>query len=85
MLTDPDTPLAAALLPHASGPDLQGVPFATDGGHLNRLGTRCLIFGPGSIDVAHRPDESVPAQALEQTVGIVRQVLVGAGIETSRA
>jgi len=75
MLTERDTPLAEALLTHAASPELRGVPFATDGGHLNHLGTRCLIFGPGSIDVAHRPDESIPAHALEQTVDIVRKVL----------
>jgi len=76
LLTDADIPLAHALRPHAAAPEIGGVPFATDGGHLNQLGTRCLVFGPGSIDVAHRADESVPARALEQTVQIVRSVLM---------
>jgi len=75
MLTDPDTPLAKTLCDHAVGQALRGAPFATDGGHLNRLSTRCLIFGPGSIDLAHRPDESIPATALAQTVDIVQRVI----------
>lgn len=76
MLTDPDTPFAATLRAHAADPAPRGVPFSTDGGHLSRLGTRCLVFGPGSIDVAHRPNESIWAPALEKTVGIVQEVIL---------
>lgn len=36
------------------------VPFATDAGWLQRLGFECVIWGPGSIEVAHRPNEFVP-------------------------
>lgn len=36
------------------------VPFATDAGWLQRLGFECVIWGPGSIEVAHRPNEYVP-------------------------
>lgn len=75
MLTDPDTPLGRTLCRHASSATPISVPFSTDGGHLSRLGTRCLVFGPGSIDVAHRPNESISATALEQTVEIVHKVI----------
>lgn len=45
----------------ASGASLdEGVSFATDAGWLSRLGLDCVIFGPGSIEVAHRPDEHMP-------------------------
>lgn len=36
------------------------IPFATDAGWLQRLGLECVIWGPGSIEVAHRPNEFVP-------------------------
>jgi acetylornithine deacetylase len=36
------------------------VPFATDGGWLSRLGLDCVIWGPGSIEVAHKPNEWLP-------------------------
>jgi acetylornithine deacetylase len=36
------------------------VSFATDAGWLQRLGLDCAIFGPGTIEVAHKPNESVP-------------------------
>jgi acetylornithine deacetylase len=36
------------------------VSFATDAGWLQRLGLDCAIFGPGSIEVAHKPNEYLP-------------------------
>jgi acetylornithine deacetylase len=41
-----------------------GVAFATDAGWLERLGHACVIFGPGSIEVAHRPNEWMDAEEL---------------------
>jgi len=38
----------------------RSVAFATDAGWLQRLGLDCVVFGPGSIEVAHRPNESIP-------------------------
>ncbi|HEY0782657.1 MAG TPA: acetylornithine deacetylase [Thermoanaerobaculia bacterium] len=35
------------------------VSFATDAGWLQRLGIDCAIWGPGSITVAHKPNEFV--------------------------
>lgn len=34
--------------------------YATDAGWLQTLGLDCLIFGPGSIEVAHQADEHMP-------------------------
>ncbi|HSS78871.1 MAG TPA: acetylornithine deacetylase [Thermoanaerobaculia bacterium] len=36
------------------------VSFATDAGWLQHLGLDCAIFGPGSIEVAHKPNEHLP-------------------------
>ncbi|HJX30074.1 MAG TPA: acetylornithine deacetylase [Thermoanaerobaculia bacterium] len=40
------------------------VSFATDAGWLQRLGLDCAIFGPGTIEVAHKPNESLPKREL---------------------
>ena len=64
LLTPAGTALEALLRPHAADPRLGAAPFATDGGNLARAGVQSLVFGPGSIDVAHRPDEYVPADQL---------------------
>jgi acetylornithine deacetylase len=50
--------------------------YATDAGWLQTIGLDCVIFGPGSIDVAHKPNESMPisdfvraAELLDKTIG----------------
>ena len=48
--------LAAELGESGSG----SAPFGTDGGWLSRLGLDCVLWGPGSIEVAHKPNESLP-------------------------
>ena len=36
--------------------------FATDAGWLQRAGFECVLFGPGSIEVAHRANELLPVE-----------------------
>ena len=43
-----------------------GATFASDAGVLSRAGFECVLFGPGSIDVAHKPDEFVPAEEMSR-------------------
>jgi len=74
MLTPSGTRLAQHLTPHAhDGPEC--ATFATDGGNLARLGMRPLIFGPGSINVAHQADEFVPRDELEHAVDVIEAVI----------
>lgn len=40
------------------------VAFASDAGVFSQMGMDCILFGPGDISVAHRPDEYVPRQDL---------------------
>ncbi|MCP4805963.1 MAG: acetylornithine deacetylase, partial [Proteobacteria bacterium] len=75
MYTEDGTPLQGLLCPHACTPKLGAASFATDGGNFEQLGISSLIFGPGSIDVAHAPDEYVPRASLVQAVDIVEQVV----------
>lgn len=74
LLTPPHTALGELLAPLAArGPEV--APFATDGGQLARLGTQPIVFGPGSIDVAHKADEHVEGAALDRTVALVADVV----------
>lgn len=36
--------------------------YATDAGWLQQGGFDCLLWGPGTIEVAHRPNESMPKE-----------------------
>ena len=70
------TPLESALtalLGGAGGPS--GAPFATDGGELERVGIASLVCGPGDIEQAHQPDESVSRAAFERGVEIVQTII----------
>lgn len=40
-------------------------PYATDGGWLQTLGLQCVLFGPGSIEDAHRANESLALSQFE--------------------
>jgi len=75
LFTPADTELEELLRAHAISPESTGAPFATDGGNLQELGTQCLVFGPGSIDVAHKPNEHIAIADLVHTVEIVRSVV----------
>jgi acetylornithine deacetylase len=75
LLTPAGTPLEALLCPHASSPVPTAAPFATDGGNLAALDISSLVFGPGSIDVAHRADEYIPAHDLIECVDVIASVV----------
>ncbi len=53
----------------------RSVMFATDAGWLQSAGFRCVLFGPGDIEVAHRPNEFVPAEDLVRA-GQVLEALI---------
>lgn len=75
MLTPEGTPLEAVLRPFATAPGTGAASFATDGGNFERIGVRTLVFGPGSIDVAHKADEYVPVDELYRAVDVVDEVV----------
>jgi acetylornithine deacetylase len=49
--------------------------FATDGGNLCKLGMEPLVFGPGSIDVAHKADEWVDEGELQRTIPVLQELI----------
>lgn len=64
MATPADAPLHRHLLAALGQPAPRTVAYSTDAGHLQELGLDCVIFGPGSIEVAHQPNEHLPAAEL---------------------
>lgn len=75
LLTEPGTPLEAHLRTHARSGVLGAAPFATDGGNLARLGMLPLVFGPGSIEVAHQADEWLDEGDLHRAVEVVSDLI----------
>lgn len=53
----------------------RAVSFATDAGWLQRIGLECVVWGPGSIEVAHKPNESVPILELRRAGEILDRAI----------
>jgi acetylornithine deacetylase len=47
------------------------VPFGSDAGHFQTAGMSTALFGPGSIDQAHKPDEYIAISQLEACLGFL--------------
>ncbi len=55
-----DAPLVQLLNVLTGQDDTRSVSFATDAGWLQTAGFDCVICGPGTIEVAHKPNEFLP-------------------------
>lgn len=51
------------------------IAFTTDGGWLGQAGMECVIFGPGAIEVAHRPNEFIPVAELQAADAILERLI----------
>lgn len=60
LLTDEAAPVHRFLCELVGQRAGRGAPFATDGGPLALLDLDTVVWGPGSIEVAHRADEWLP-------------------------
>lgn len=62
MAIDEDVDLHRWLADRMDQPGSRAVAFATDAGWLSRIGLECVVWGPGSIEVAHKPNEFLPVE-----------------------
>jgi acetylornithine deacetylase len=60
MIAAEDAPIHRMLAAELEQAESGSAPFGTDAGWLSRLGLDCVLCGPGSIEVAHKPNESLP-------------------------
>ena len=65
------------LLERESGRAAGAVSFGTEAPQLTSLGAETVVFGPGSMSVAHTTGEFVPVSDLERCADIVRRVIAG--------
>ena len=52
-----------------------GANFGTDAGRLAGLGCESVVFGPGNIGVAHKPNEWMPLDELARTPELLRRLI----------
>jgi acetylornithine deacetylase len=60
---------------HASGQVSDAVNFATEAPFLQSLGLETIVMGPGSIDVAHQPNEYLPLDQIQPAVETLRALI----------
>lgn len=75
MVVPEDAPIHRLLCAELGQQASYSAPFATDGGWLRRLGLDCVLWGPGSIGVAHRPNESLPVGEFARAGEILSRVV----------
>ena len=49
--------------------------FSSDAGVLSQHGHECVLFGPGSITVAHKPNEYLPKGDFEEAAGTIDRLI----------
>jgi len=75
LLTPEDVDLYRHLCALRGQQQTASVSYATDAGWLQRCGLDCLIFGPGTIEVAHKPNESIPKGELREGGAMFRDLV----------
>jgi acetylornithine deacetylase len=75
LLVAEDAPVLRRLSALVGQPEPATVSFATDAGWLQRLGMDCVLYGPGSIGAAHRPNEHVPKAHLAAARGVLERAI----------
>lgn len=75
LLSPRDTALEITLLKALNRRACGGIPFATDGCQFAQLGIASLICGPGDLDQAHQPNESIRREAFERGSRVILEVV----------
>ena len=75
LLLDAGNDLYAAVCDLVGQEETVSVSYATDGGWLATAGFDCLIWGPGTIEVAHKPNESMPKDEYARASDLLEQIV----------
>lgn len=52
-----------------------GVSYASDAGPFQQMDMDCVLFGPGTIEVAHKPNESLPKNEFQQVGEVLEKIV----------
>jgi acetylornithine deacetylase len=75
MILSSDAPIHRALCDAVDQHESHSVMFASDAGWLQRAGFECVLFGPGSIEVAHQPNESLPIDEFRRAGEVLDELI----------
>lgn len=69
-----DSPLVQAA-EKLSGYSAESVAFATEAPFMKALGMETIVFGPGSIDQAHQPNEFIELNQIQPAIEVISQLI----------
>jgi acetylornithine deacetylase len=75
MVLDPSAPIHRILSEELDQRERVTVMFATDAGWLQRVGFDSVLFGPGSIEVAHKANEYLPVAQFRRAGEILDRLI----------
>jgi acetylornithine deacetylase len=58
-----------------TGHSAEAVAFATEAPFLQQLGMETIVMGPGSIDLAHQPDEYLELSQIQPCIALLEQCI----------
>jgi acetylornithine deacetylase len=74
-LDDRNAAMAAEFVSQITGLNSRDVvSFGTDAGYFSSVGLSTVVFGPGSISRAHKPDEYIETDELEQGLNFLAKL-----------
>jgi acetylornithine deacetylase len=81
MIAAENAPVYRILTAELGRTESASAPFGTDAGWLTRLGLDCVLCGPGSIGVAHKPNEFLPVAEFVRGGDLLTRVVHRACVE----
>jgi len=64
-----------AMSPYFKGIKIVDLPYWTEAALMSEAGINAVVFGPGDVDQAHKPNEHVPIEHLEIAAEVYRQAI----------
>jgi acetylornithine deacetylase len=75
LLTDESTKVYQSLCGLIGQTETVSASYASDAGPLAQMGIDCVLFGPGTIEVAHKPNESLPKREFQRGWVVVQELI----------
>ncbi len=75
MLLGEKAPIHQTLCEWTGQKETVGVSYGTDAGWFQTLGMESVVFGPGSIEVAHKPDEFIPKKEFQEGCRYIERLI----------
>lgn len=75
LLLDEQAEIYRSVCARVDQTDTHSASYATDAGWLQSLGLECIIWGPGSIAVAHKPNEAMPIGEFARAADLAQRVI----------